>query len=547
MMETNEEITIRLKQSIHDYYMGYIKQKLKAFLINGKEIEISNKIMQFLDAQIDTENGIIVKDNIVNILNSVLLDNITNNGILNEEYIANCFPNVADITIEDSSAVYLEEKTQTLFNGLDEKSYYLYVSPEYYDKNIKNIESEIKKFEKTFSKQSLKEYEQKFNEHLTSKQYELESAKVYESASKQIELKKQKFSNANQKILNEYGKKYKEIISGDSTEEEKFTLAKQLLEDTKSSDEKNRQAILRLNSEYDNLSKNFKGKVNDVNTIHKQMQNLHLFDKNRYFEDMKACSNPTLQDLYKKRYLLNSYRKAHNELIYTEKPNIFATFLDKISNKSQSNRLLLGPHFERDYTESTSTYTAYDIDKNLIKRLANYYSNVVSEQTIEFENTLVEYFSKNYKELISDKSSEFLQKFSQEGTENVEEGDLFKIARHLKIDTTPFKNNFGSNLIIKDNLIYKEDENGLNVIYATDKSINSTIENLYSTALYYKHLARENAMNSIKSIALQNAFIEYAQSHNIELENNRNNQDLNSSSIQKNTVKTKIPRANINS
>ena len=161
---------------------------------------------------------------------------------------------------------------------------------------------------------------------------------------------------------------------------------------------------------------------------------------------------------------------------------------------------------------------------NLIKSLSHFYGNAVIGDTMEFENALVEYFKTNYKELTGDKSSNFLKKFSQSVSENVEEGDLFKVARQFDIDIEPFKNNFGANLIIKDDLIYEESENGLNVIYTTDKAINNTIEGLYSTALYYKHLARENALCSINSIALQNAFIDYASQNNIELENTEHNQ-----------------------
>lgn len=34
MFETNEEISLKLKQAIHDYYMGFIKQKFKASIAN---------------------------------------------------------------------------------------------------------------------------------------------------------------------------------------------------------------------------------------------------------------------------------------------------------------------------------------------------------------------------------------------------------------------------------------------------------------------------------------------------------------------------------
>lgn len=214
------------------------------------------------------------------------------------------------------------------------------------------IEAEIKKLEKSFSRQDFKSFEEKYNEHLTSKQYDLESARVYESASNQIELKKQKFNQVSQKMINEYGKKYEEIMSKDISDEEKKFLSHKLLDETKSYDEKNRQAILRLNTEYEKLSQSFQGKVQNSKTIYNQMQNLHLFDKNRYFEDMMSSTKPELVNLYRKRYLLNSYRIAHNEPIISEKQNAFSDFLNKIVNGIKFGKTppMLGPHFERDYT-----------------------------------------------------------------------------------------------------------------------------------------------------------------------------------------------------
>ena len=246
MIETNEEIIQKLKQAICDYYMGYVKQNLKSTLINGKESEITNQIMQFLDAQIDIGNSKIVRDDIIKILNSILLDEEfeTSNTNFEHGYISYSIPAVTDITIEDGSAAYLVEKTQTPFNGIEEKSCYLYVSPEYYDTHIQSLEAEIKRLEKAFSRKDFKSFEEKFNQDLSSKQYELESAKVYESASKQIELKKHKFNSITQKMINEYGKKYEEILSKDISDNEKSELANKLFEDTKSYDEKNRQAIL---------------------------------------------------------------------------------------------------------------------------------------------------------------------------------------------------------------------------------------------------------------------------------------------------------------
>lgn len=220
-------------------------------------------------------------------------------------------------------ATYVVEKFETPFNGIEEKSYYLYISPEYYDINIKNIEDKIKKLEKTFSRQDYKNFENEYNKDLNVKQYELESARVYESASMQIDLKKQKFNQLRLKMINEYGKKYEEIMLKDISDEEKRVLAYKLFDETRSYDEKNRQAVLRLDLEYEQLSQNFKGKVQDSETIYSQMQNLHLFDKARYFEDMRASINPELRDLYRQRYLLNLYRISHNKSVYNGNSNPF--------------------------------------------------------------------------------------------------------------------------------------------------------------------------------------------------------------------------------
>lgn len=152
-----------------------------------------------------------------------------------------------------------------------------------------------------------------------------------------------------------------------------------------------------------------------------------------------------------------------------------------------------------------STSDNENIDKNLIKALAGYYSNMALGDTYEFENSLIDYFKNHYKEITGNKYNEFLIKFSNIS----EEGDLYKIARQYSIDTKSFENKINSNLVIKDGLIYEEN-NELNIIYATEKSINSEIENLYSSSLYYKHLAKENNFASDNATTLQTQFIKYA-------------------------------------
>lgn len=353
MNDTNEEMTQKLKASICDYYMGHIKQKLSFLIAGGKENEISNQIMEFLDAQIDTNNSVITKDDIIRILTSSIVEDYSDSfsSELEKNRISYCFPNVATVNIDCGQAAYITIQVQTPLDGIYETSYYLYMSPEYYKNNIETVELDIKRLEKAFSNKDLRSFEEKYNSDLSQKQYELESARVYESASRQIELKKQKFNSVSQKLINDYGRKYEEIISKDNiSSDEKAELTNKLLFDTKSFDEKNRLAISRLNKEYEQLLENFQGKIESFNTIYSQMQNLHLFDKNRYFEDMKMSVNPELKDLYKKRYLLNSYRKSHGEPIYNGKQSSVSNIFSNIFKGFKSDKLpvLPGPKFERD-------------------------------------------------------------------------------------------------------------------------------------------------------------------------------------------------------
>lgn len=158
-------------------------------------------------------------------------------------------------------------------------------------------------------------------------------------------------------------------------------------------------------------------------------------------------------------------------------------------------------------------------DKGLVRALATFYGNATSEDTFEFENYLVEYFKDNYKELMQN-GNNFLFKFSNDITDSTEEGDLFKIAREFGVEPSNFENHFGSNLVIKDELIYENNNNSLNVIYSSDKAINNIIEDLASTSLYYKNLAKKNVLASNNSLNLQNAFIDYAKNNGTEIQSN---------------------------
>ncbi len=102
MNDTNEEVFQKINQTICDYYMGHIKQKLNSLLQNGKENEISNQIKQFLDSQIYSGNFSINRDDIVRILDSVLLEDYSDsfNSELEQTRISYSLPNVATIDID---------------------------------------------------------------------------------------------------------------------------------------------------------------------------------------------------------------------------------------------------------------------------------------------------------------------------------------------------------------------------------------------------------------------------------------------------------------
>lgn len=183
-------------------------------------------------------------------------------------------------------------------------------------------------------------------------------------------------------------------------------------------------------------------------------------------------------------------------------------------------------------------------DKNLVRALATFYGDATPTDTFDFENYLVEYFKDNYKELMQNSNNNFLFKFANNNADSAEEGDLFKIAREFGVDPSNFENHFGSNLVIKDELIYENSNNGLNVIYGSDKAINNIIEDLASTSLYYKNLAKKNLLASNNSANLQNAFVAYAKNKGTEVPNNLTTTE-NSLVQRKRFVKRKNKKNNV--
>ena len=138
------------------------------------------------------------------------------------------------------------------------------------------------------------------------------------------------------------------------------------------------------------------------------------------------------------------------------------------------------------------------VDKNLVRALAEFYGNSVNYDTIDFENCLVHYFKDNYNQILQNGNVQFLEE------------NISKIAKQFDIDTSVFDNHFGSNLVIKDGLVYENNVNGLNVIYATDKALNDVVSDLYGVSLYHRHLAKEHASQADLATNLQNAFNAYA-------------------------------------
>jgi hypothetical protein len=96
-----------------------LSKSLNLYLVIGKESEISNQIMQFLDAQLDTGNSNICKDDITRILTSVLVDDFSDtfHQELDERRISYAFPEVCDIKIENGNAVLLFEKNSSPITG----------------------------------------------------------------------------------------------------------------------------------------------------------------------------------------------------------------------------------------------------------------------------------------------------------------------------------------------------------------------------------------------------------------------------------------------
>lgn len=543
-MEEMKEISQNLKQTIYNYYMGYIQEKF-TFIEETEREEIGNKIRQLVDQKLEKGNAKIDKEEIIQILTNIMQRKIDDPILssMRQERINETFPKVATVTIEDSQVASVEEVNSKFWEPDEKKVEYLYVANQYYETHIEEIENRIKQLEKTFSSKELESLDEQFNKDSTIKEYELQSAKEYENEQRQIAEKEKKFDAIKQKVICDYGRRYQEIIAKDISEAKKQSLLTQLLEETKSYDEKTNEVAMQLEQEKAKLSRKFENRAKQSNEIMNEMIKMHLFDREKYLQDRKGDANPELASLYAKREQLNAYRKEHGEVIYEVKPNTITAILNTIARnkRGEHTQLLL------EYDEQKEIPTGINpillekkegVDEKLIQTLAHLYAEKVNEKqnnyfmseqqeeqtpidTTRFEAHLVRYFRAHYKDLMEEGYHHFLSDFAKTpddiGNFDKKEGELIKITRQYGIDPKKFSN-FGYKFSIRDGLLYEKDMNQLkNVYYATDKGINDIIEDLYSQILYMKHTNVDSFVINDKS-ELKNEFIQYAKEHGIKIE-----------------------------
>ena len=545
-MEETNEVSQALKQAIHDYYMGYIKENFNFWRDDGQEDRISNFIMQLIDRKIEERNSTIDKSEVTQILRAVMRDDTDDRMLsrIREDNINSTFPSVATITIEEGQTANLQEVKEQFLGEKEIKSEYLFVADEYYNNHIQEIEAIIKQFEKSFSSKDIESFDEQFSKDATIKSYELESAKEYENGIRQINIKQKKYDAVKDRMIADYGKKYQEIMSRDISDQEKQVLLQQLLEETKSYDSKTNESAIMLQEELSSLSQRFENRAKRSDDIMKEMTSMHLFDRDKYIQDRKGDTNPELAEMYAKRDGLNAYRKEHGEPIYEVKPNTIANILNTIARnlRGEKPQLLLEYHPERDITTGVNPITAphrNGVDENLIKTLAHLYGEQINKKderfslfdeekieepnidTTAFEAHLVKYFRAHYEDLMEEGYNHFLSEFAEMPSEYErykKEGELAKIARQFGIDPQKF-NCFGYKYSIRDGLIYEENNGTLKAVhYATDKGVNSVIEDLYGKALYGDH-TRQDAFMINNPRELKNSFIEYAKEHGIKIEN----------------------------
>lgn len=545
-MEETNEVSQGLKQAIHDYYMGYIREK-HTFLEEGQEENISNAIMQLVERKIADGNSSIDKNEIMQILRTSMQDRFNDPMLsrMRQDRINETFPDTATITIEEGQTAHLEEIKKKLFGENESKIGYLYVAEQYYDSHIQQIEAMIRQFERAFSSKDIEQFDEQFTKDATIKGYELDSAREFEDSRRQIGEKQKKFDAVKEKMIGDYGRKYQEIMAMPVSDAEKQHFLSQLLAETASYDKKTNAAALQLQEESAQLSHRFQNRAKSSKEVMSDMTAMHLFDRDKYIQDRKGEQNSELAELYAKREWLNNYRREHGQPVFEVKQNPFASILTSIARniRGEKPQLLLEYHPERDIPTGVNPIIAphqEGIDENLIKTLAHLYGEQAKKKeerfsifddevqetepdidTTAFEAHLVKYFRAHYKDIMEEGYNHFLSDFAEMPDEisiHKEEGELSKIAKQFGIDPQKFKC-FGYKFSIRDGLIYEEDMDKLKAVhYATDKGINDVIESLYGKALYKEHTGSDSLWIS-KTRELKNGFIEYAKQHGIKIDN----------------------------
>lgn len=417
----------------------------------------------------------------------------------------------------------------------------MFVTDEYYNNHIHEIESAIKQFERSFSSKEIEAFDEQFSKDVTIKSYELENAKEYENIRNQINIKQKKYDAVKDRMISDYGKKYQEIMSRDISDQEKQVLLQQLLEETKAYDSKTNEAAIMLQEELSSLSQRFENRAKNSDDIIKEMRSMHLFDRDKYIQDRKGNTNPELAKLYAKRDELNAYRKERGKPVYEVKPSAIANILNTVARnlRGEKPQLLLEYHPEREIPTGVNSIIGPHrdgVDEDLIKTLAHLYGEQVNKKeyfyhqkeleepnmdTTAFEEHLVKYFRAHYEDLMGEGYNYFLSEFAEMPSEYEKykkEGELAQIARQFGIDPQKFKS-FGYKYSIREGLIYEKENGKLKTVhYATDKGVNSVIDDLYGKALYGDHIEQDFfILNDPRR--LKNSFIEYAKEHGIKIEN----------------------------
>ena len=144
-MEENKDVRTELMDSITGYYMEFLKKNLYWKEDGEKFQAVTEKINNLINSKIDSqEYAIINKDEIVNTIKSVTLDGIEDGHIIGMEMkeLNGAFPDVVSVFIEDGQVARFREGRENgyMIKTMERKDGYLYVSDEYYDNHIQEIE-----------------------------------------------------------------------------------------------------------------------------------------------------------------------------------------------------------------------------------------------------------------------------------------------------------------------------------------------------------------------------------------------------------------------